>query len=349
MRVRPEQLEQHLGKSLAPVYLVTGDEPLQTNEACDAIRAAARAAGHENREVMEAGSGFDWSTLAAEANSFSLFAEKKIIDLRIPGGKPGREGGKSLAEYCERPPEDTILLITLPKLDRAQQNSKWFKSLEQLGVIVQIWPIEVQRLPQWIEQRLRKAGLHPDKEAVQMLADRVEGNLLAAHQEIEKLLLLHGTGSINAEQLAAAVADSARYDVFELVDSALRGETDRCLRILDGLRAEGVAPPVVLWALHREIAQLTAISADAAKGLSLDHAMTRAKVWEKRKPLVRGAALRLKTGAWLELLAKCQQADAAAKGANTWDPWLLLETICLGLCCCALLLSHTDQTFSPTR
>ena len=327
MRVRPEQLEQHLAKSLGPLYLVTGDEPLQVNEACDAIRAAARAAGHDNREVMEAGASFDWNALAAEANSFSLFAEKKIIDLRIPGGKPGREGGKALAEYCERPPEDTLLLITLPKLDRQQQNSKWFKSLEKLGVIVQIWPIEVQRLPQWIEQRMRRAGLVPDREAVQMLADRVEGNLLAAHQEVEKLVLLHGTGSINAEQLAAAVADSARYDVFELVDTALRGESARCLRILGGLRGEGVAPPVVLWALHREIAMLASISADAAKGLSIDHAMTRAKVWDKRKPLVRGAAQRLKTPAWLNLLGECQLADAAAKGADPRDPWLLLEQV----------------------
>lgn len=309
MRVRPEQLSQNLAKNLAPIYLVTGDEPLQVNEACDTIRAAARKAGHENREVMEAGNNFDWNALAAEASCFSLFAEKKIIDLRIPGGKPGREGGKALTEYCARPPEDTLLLITLPKLDRQQQNSKWFKTLEQLGVIVQIWPIEAQRLPQWIDQRLRQAGLQPDREAVQMLADRVEGNLLAAHQEIEKLLLLHGTGSINAEQLASAVADSARYDVFELVDSALRGETGRCLRILGGLKGEGVAVPVVLWALHREIATIAGISASAAKGLSVDHAMTRAKVWAKRKPLVRNAIQHLKTPSWLALLAEYQQAE----------------------------------------
>lgn len=331
MRVRPEQLEQHLARGLAPLYLVTGDEPLQVNEACDAIRRAARAAGHDNREVMEAGTGFDWNGLAAEANALSLFAEKKIIDLRIPGGKPGREGGQALAEYCERPPQDTLLLISLPKLDRAQQNSKWFKSLEQLGVIVQIWPLEVHQLPQWIEQRMRRAGLQPDREAVQMIADRVEGNLLAAHQEIEKLLLLHGPGPIDAEQLAAAVADSARYDVFELVDSALRGEPARCLRILEGLRGEGVAPPVVLWALHREIAQLAGLAADIAKGLNVDHAMTRAKIWEKRKPLVRAAVRRLKTPQWLTLLGHCQQADAAAKGVGQTDPWLLLERILLGL------------------
>ena len=332
MRIRPEQLEQHIARGLAPIYLVSGDEPLQVNEACDAIRAAARRAGHENREVMEAGPGFDWSALAAEANSFSLFAEKKIIDLRIPNGKPGRDGGKALAEYCERPPEDTVLLLTLPKLDRQQQGGKWFKTIEQLGVILQVWPIEVQRLPQWIEQRLRSAGLQAEREAVDMLAERVEGNLLAAHQEIEKLLLLHGTGHLNAQQLADAVGDSARYDVFELVDSALRGETRRCLHILDGLRGEGVAPQVVLWALHREIAQMTEMSAATAKGLSLDHAMSRARIWEKRKPLVRKALQRLQTPAWLSLLGLCQQADAASKGADTRDPWLVLEQVSTQIC-----------------
>lgn len=327
MRLRAEQLAQHLHKGLAPVYLVSGDEPLQLNEACDTIRNAAREAGAENREVMEAGSGFDWNSLLAEAASFSLFAEQKIIDLRIPNGKPGREGGKALAEYCSNPPPDTLLLLTLPKLDRQQQNSKWFKAIDKLGAVVQIWPVEVQQLPRWIGQRMHRAGLEPTQEAVQMLAERVEGNLLAAHQEIEKLLLLHGTGPIDAEQLASAVADSARYDVFELVDSALRAEPARCLHILEGLRGEGVAAPVVLWALHREIAQLGAIAVDGAKGVSVDHAMSRAKIWDKRKPLVRQAVGRLRPVQWLSLLDDCQAADAAAKGADPRDPWLLFEEI----------------------
>lgn len=331
MRIRPEQLEQHLDGSLAPVYLVTGDEPLQVNDACDAIRATARAAGHETREVFEAGGGFDWNALAAEANAFSLFAEKKIIDLRIPGGKPGREGGKSLSEYCERPPEDTLLLLTLPKLERQQQSSKWFKSIEKIGIVIQAWPIEAARLPHWIEQRMRKAGLQPDRDAVRLLADRVEGNLLAAQQEIEKLLLLHGPGNISADQLAQAVADSARYDVFELVDTVLRGETGRSLRILDGLKGEGIAPAVVLWALHREIVTIAGISADVAKGLSAEHAFSRARVWEKRKPLIRQALQRLKTPTLLALLGICQQADASAKGAEPLDPWLLLERLSLEL------------------
>ncbi len=327
MRLRAEQLHRHLQQQLLPVYLVSGDEPLQHNEACDAIRAAARAAGHDNREVLEAGPGFDWNSLLAEAASLSLFAEKKIIDLRIPNGKPGREGGKALSEYCAAPPQDTLLLLSLPKLDRAQQNSKWFKAIDGLGATIQVWPVEAAQLPQWIARRMQAAGLQPSDEAARLLAGRVEGNLLAAQQEIDKLLLLHGSGPIDAEQLASAVADSARYDVFELTDSALRGETARCLHILEGLRGEGVAAPVVLWALHREIAQLAGMAIDTTKGLSPEHAMSRARIWDRRKPLLRGALARLGPRQWLQLLDDCQQADAAAKGADPRDPWLLFEQI----------------------
>lgn len=332
MRVRPEQLDQQLQRQLAPVDLVSGDEPLQLNQACDAIRTTARHAGHASREVMEANAQFDWNTLAAEASALSLFAEKKIIDLRIPNGKPGREGGAALVDYCARPPADTLLLLTLPKLDRQQTNSKWFKTLDQAGVVIQVWPIGVQELPQWIEQRMRQAGLTPTREAVLMIAERVEGNLLAAQQEIDKLLLVHGTGPIDGEQLAAAVADSARYDVFELADTGLRGDLPRYLRILAGLRAEGVAPPVVLWALHREIAQLAQLSADIAKGQSMQGAIAATRIFDKRKPLIQRALQRLKTPALLALLGDCQQIDAAAKGALELDPWLLFERLGSRLC-----------------
>jgi len=331
MRVYPDKLKAHLNGPLAPAYLVSGDEPLQLGECCDAVRAAARAAGHSTREVLEAGSGFDWQQLSAEAAAFSLFAEKKIIDLRIGNGKPGAEGSRAIVAYCADPPPDTLLLVTLPKLDRQQQNGKWFKAMDALGVVIQVWPIEPQRLPGWIERRLQAAGIQPTREAVEMLADRVEGNLLAARQEIEKLLLLHGEGPLDAEQLAAAVADSARYDVFELVDSALRGEAERCVHILDGLRAEGIAPAVVLWALHREARSMAQISADVAKGLSPDHAITRAKVFSKRTGLVRSGVSRLRTTQWLSLLDHCHQADGAIKGLGSGQPWLLLEDIALGM------------------
>jgi DNA polymerase-3 subunit delta len=331
MRVYPDKLSGHLGQQLAAAYLVSGDEPLQLGECCDAIRAAARDAGHTTREVLEVGAGFDWQQLTAEAAAFSLFAEKKIIDLRIPNGKPGAEGSKTLIAYCSDPPPDTLLLLTLPKIDRQQQNSKWFKALDALGVVVQVWPIDPQRLPGWIDQRLQAVGIQPSREAVRILADQVEGNLLAARQEIEKLLLLHGPGPLNADQLAAAVSDSARYDVFELVDSALRGEAPRCLHIIDGLRGEGVAAAVVLWALHREVRSMARISADVAKGLSPDHAIGRAKVFSKRTTLVRQALSHLRTAQWLALLDRCQQADSAIKGLGSQQPWLLLEDIVLGM------------------
>ena len=332
MRVYPDKLQDHLSRQLAAAYLVSGDEPLQHAECCDAIRSAARSAGHSTREVLEAGSGFDWQQLAAEAAAFSLFAEKKIIDLRIPGGKPGAEGSKALIAYCENPPPDTLLLVGLPKIDRQQQNSKWFKAMDALGVVIQVWPIEAERLPTWIEQRLAAAGIQPTRDAVRMLADRVEGNLLAARQEIEKLLLLHGEGPLDADQLAAAVADSARYDVFELVDSALRSEAARCVHILDGLRSEGLAAAVVLWAVHREVRSLAQISADVAKGLGPDHAISRARVFSKRAGLVRQGLGNLRTAQWLDLLDRCHLADGAIKGRIRRDPWLLLEEIVLAMC-----------------
>lgn len=329
MRIQPDKLREQLGSHLAPAYLVSGDEPLQLGECCDAIRHAARETGHSTRVIFEVGTGFDWQQLYAEAAAFSLFAEKKIIDLRIPSGKPGADGSRALVDYCANPPSDTLLLLTLPKLDRQQQNAKWFKVLDKLGAILQVWPIEPRRLPGWIENRLKRVGIQPSREAAAMLADRVEGNLLAARQEIEKLLLLHGPGPLDAEQLAAAVSDSARYDVFELIDSALRGEADRCVQILTGLRGEGVAPPVVLWALHREVRNMAQISADVAKGLSPDHAISRARVFSKRIALVRQGMGRLRTPQWLTLLDQCQQADGAIKGVGAASPWLLLERITL--------------------
>ena len=330
MHLRPEQLGGHLQRELASVYVVTGDEPLQSGEACDAIRTAAREQGYTTREILDASGNFDWNRLAAEAGALSLFAERKVIDLRIPGGKPGREGGAALAAYCTDPPPDTLLLVSLPKLDRNQQNGKWYKALLNSGVVVQVWPVDHKQLPNWIRQRMQAAGLNPEREAVQVLADRVEGNLLAAHQEIEKLQILFGGGDISTAQMLDAVSDSARYDVFELVDAALQGEAQRALHILDGLRGEGIAAPVVLWALHRETELLATLSADIAQGTGPDHAMSRARVWDRRKPLLNAALQRLRTPRLLGLLSRCQEADAAIKGGRK-DPWLLFERITLTL------------------
>ncbi len=333
MRVRPHELSTHVQRQgLAPIYLLSGDEPLQMNEIADAIRATARAQGFSGRDVLEAGGKFDWNELAAEANSLSLFAEKRIIDLRIPSGKPGRDGGKALAEYAERPPEDTLLLVTLPKLDRGQAASKWLKALEAKGVFIQIWPIEGGRLPPWIEQRLRQAGLTPGPQVAAMLAERVEGNLLAAAQEIDKLKLLHGSGVITLEQLQESVADSARYDVYGLVDAALEGKVGRAVRMLNGLQAEGTAAAVVLWALARETRMLCTLARQVAQGRSPQQVVAGAReVWDKRKPLVGMGLQRLSLRQWQRLLQLCGLTDRAIKGQERQDPWLLLQRICSGM------------------
>ncbi len=328
MRVRAAELNAALTRDLAPIYLLSGDEPLQMKEAADAIRRTARERGFGEREVLEADNRFDWGRLAAEANSLSLFAERRLIDLRVPSGKPGAEGGKALAGYAETPPEDTLLLITLPKLEKGQANSKWFKALDRAGVVVQVWPIEGAQLPRWLEQRMRRAGLEPAPGVVPMLAERIEGNLLAAEQEIDKLLLLHGPGPVTPEQLAGAVSDSARYDVFGLVDAALAGQVARCLRMLGGLRAEGTAAPVVLWALAREVRSLTGLAGEVASGTSAARAVgARRDIWDKRKPLVSRGLERLDLAGWRQLLRLCARADRAIKGRDPADPWLLMQQI----------------------
>lgn len=329
MRLGFLDLPAQLEKNLAPVYVITGDEPLQHGEAADLVRAAARRQGFTERKRLEVSSGFDWQELSAEASNLSLFAEQRVIDLRIPSGKPGTDGSKAINAWCENPPADLLLLVNLPKLDSSQQKSKWYKALDRSGVVIQVWPVNEQRLPAWIAQRLRQRGMTPGQEVVQMLAERVEGNLLAAAQEIEKLLLLFGPGDITSEQLASSVADSARFDVFTLVDAALAGKAKRCLRILEGLRLEGTPPAVILWALSREIRQLCQLSQALQRGIPVGKILAELRIWDKRKPLVQQGMKRLPTRGWQALLRQCQQADMAIKGQSAQDCWLMLEDISL--------------------
>ncbi|MEN8178260.1 MAG: DNA polymerase III subunit delta [Pseudomonadota bacterium] len=330
MRLRNDQLPAHLKKSLAPVYFLTGDEPLQMGEAADLIRARAKQQGHTEREVLEHGAGFDWGALSSAADNMSLFGEQRILDLRLSSPKIGAEGSKALAAFAGNPPPDTLLLITAPKLERSQLNTKWVKLLDQAGVMVQIWPVEGNRLPPWIEQRLRKAGLIPEAGVVEMLVERVEGNLLAATQEIEKLLLLYGPGVVSVERLAESVADSARFDVFGLVDALLLGDAPRGLRMLQGLKSEGIATPVVLWALSREIRALAEMAFEIEQGGSAERVMGAYRVWEKRKPLVR-RGLKQPAAHWRSLLAECARTDRLIKGLGRDDPWLHLQDIAVGI------------------
>lgn len=326
-QVRSEKLEAQLKRGLAPVYFIYGDETLLVNECADAVRAAARAQGYSDRQVFSVESGFDWNSLLAASDSLSLFAERRILELRLPTGKPGKEGGRILREYAERPPEDTLLLIVSAKLESAARRSKWVQALDGAGVTVPVWPVEMAQLPAWIDRRMRAHGMHASRDALRLLAERVEGNLLACAQEIEKLYLLRGAGELDLDSVAELVTDSARYDVFGLVDAALKGDAAHAQRILAGLRGEGVEPVLVLWALTREIRALTAMARQLQGGTGLDQVLAAQRVWDKRKPLVAAALRRIRGRQWWQLLKRCTRIDRVIKGrapGSAWDELLQL-------------------------
>lgn len=329
--MRPEQLPRDLKRQLRPVYLLSGDETLLVQEGCDAVRAAARAAGFTDREVLHADSGFDWSRLTSANCEMSLFADRKLIDLRLPSGKPGDEGSKALCAYCEATNDDTLLLISAPKLESSARRSKWHKAIEATGVAIQYWPVSGEQLPHWLERRLSEAGLRADADALEMLCDRVQGNLLAAAQEVEKLILYAEDGRVTRSAVATAVADSARFDVFTLVDTALAGDAALALRTLRGLRAEGTEAPIVLWALARELRLLYSCAVPLADGGSIDRLLSDARVFDRRKPLLRAALKRLGPKRLGALIRRAAAADRAIKGAADADPWQLMEDILVAL------------------
>lgn len=331
MKIQANQLGSHLKKSLAPCYLVSGDEHLLVAEAVDAIRGAARSQGFSSRDLYVATAGFDWARLGESSANLSLFAERRIIELRLPTGKPGRAGGQAIVDLVAHCGPDLMLIVVTPKLDRGTASSKWVQALDTAGVGLQIWPVSPRELPGWIAARMRQAGLLPDRDAVALIADRVEGNLLAASQEVEKLRLLLGEGPVSAAQAREAVADSSRYDAFKLVDAALAGDAKRAVRILAGLRAEGVEPVVVAWALTREVRALLHVAEAQDRGVALGAAMQRAAVWRSRQGLVRNAVARHRVADLRALLRSTARADMAAKGQLRADAWQLMTDIVLGL------------------
>ncbi|MGI9303412.1 MAG: DNA polymerase III subunit delta [Gammaproteobacteria bacterium] len=321
-----------MGKGLAPVYLICGAEPFQVLEAADAVRSCARDSGYTDRHVMHVERGFDWQALHTASANLSLFAERQLIDLRIPDGKPGAQGGKALSAYCESPPQDTVLLIQSGKLERAAANSSWAKAIESIGVVVQVWPLSASETRDWVVRRLRKHGITAGGEVAELLAQRVEGNLLAAAQEIDKLALLCDQSSLDAETALGALTDSSRFDVYALADTCLGGDAKRAVRILRSLRAEGAEPTVVLWALSREVRELTRMSAALGKGESLSQVLQ--PVWGKRKPLFQSALKRGKADRWPQLLRRCVQSDKVIKGqtaGNAWDELLQLTLAMAGM------------------
>ena len=331
MKLKADQLFSHLQKNLAPCYLVTGDEHLLVAEALDAIREASRRHGFTSRDLHVASQGFDWAQLRASSANLSLFAEKQIVELRLPTGKPGRTGSQAIVDLVETIGPDLMLIVSGPKLDRNAQSSKWVKSIESRGVNITVWPLDVRDLPGWIADRMRQAGLQPDREAVALIADRVEGNLLAAGQEIEKLRLILGAGKVSAQDVGTAVANSSRFDVFKLVDAALSGHAKRALRILAGLRAEGVEPVIVVWALTRELRTLANLTDTISEGMDLASGMQKSGVWRNRQALVRSCIGRHQHGDFHRLLKAASHADQAAKGQSHADPWQLSTDIVLGM------------------
>ncbi|SFD26313.1 DNA polymerase III, delta subunit [Thiohalospira halophila DSM 15071] len=333
MRLQPEQLPDRLASTGDPIYLVSGDEPFQLLEAADAIRAAARERGNTAREVFNAGKDFDWSALTAGAATGSLFGDGRLLEVRLDSPRPGEAGARALREWAANPPPDAVLLLTLPKLDRSVQQSKWFRELEAAAVWVPVWPVTGGDLRRWLAARLTARGLEPEEDALTLLAERTEGNLPAAAQEVDRLALIQPPGPLNARDTASVVTDSARFDLFDLGEAALAGEPDRAVRVLEGLREEGTEAPLVLWVLAREARIAAAVAAAARAGEDPGAAADRLGVWKNRRPVVIAAARRLGVRGWRRVLSRLAGVDDSLKGGalrTAWDELLQLALIMAG-------------------
>jgi len=320
--LRLEQLEAHLAREMRPLYTIHGDEPLLSLEAADAIRARARSNGFSERTVLTAERGFDWNSLEASAASLSLFGDRRLIELRISSGKPGADGARAIEAFCARLPPDTLALVTLPRVDRAGQSSAWFQALEENGVIVNVFPVERSRLPEWIAARLARQKQQAKTETLRFLADCVEGNLLAAHQEIQKLALLLPPGELDFEAVREAVMSVARYDAGKLTEAMLSGDRPRLARMLEGLRGEGEATPRVLWLLAEEIRAVCRVQDGIASGRPLAQMLREARVWgDARQTLVGRAARKFPRGALLAALEHAAGVDRVIKGIVKGDAW----------------------------
>ena len=331
MQLKADQLQAHLQRGLKPLYVVHGDEPLLAQEAADAIRAAARASGCSEREVFNvAGAHFDWSGVLGAAQEMSLFADAKIVEIRIPSGKPGKEGSEALQRYCERLPEGVVTLVLLPRLDNSALKSGWFSALDGAGVSVRVDPVERAALPAWLAQRLARQGQRvregeEGQRTLAFFADRVEGNLLAAHQEIQKLALLYPAGELGADEVERAVLDVARYDVRQLCEAVLAGQVARALRMLDGLRAEGESAVGVHWQLADDLRALKRVRDALADGRPLPLALQEARVWGARQRAIERAVGQIGDRALTRLIMAASLSDGVAKGLRRpdWpaDPW----------------------------
>lgn len=316
MQLRAEQLEAQLAKSLAQAYAIHGDEPLLALEAADAVRAAARRHGYTERQVFEPGRSFDWSEFTHATASQSLFASKKIIELRLATGKPGTQGGEAIAACCANPGPDSLLLVSLPRLDRTTQGAAWFGALARAGVVVDVYPLDRSRIPAWIAARLARQKQSAPAQVLEFLAERVEGNLLAAHQELQKLALLAPQGELGLETVQDAVASVARYNPYLAAEALVAGDTARYLRIIEGLHGEGEQPTFVLFAVS------SALFALQGGG----------RLFNKRlQAAVEAAAGRFGRAQIDDAIAQAAAIDRAIKGVGSGDPWERFMTLGLKL------------------
>jgi DNA polymerase-3 subunit delta len=328
VKLTANKINQQLSKGLSPIYFISGEDPLLAGEVSDAIRTEARSQGYDEREAHSADAKFNWVSLRAGLDNLSLFASRKIVEIRLTTGKPGREGGAAIVELVADPPPDTLFIITAPKVDA---KAKWVKTLEKDAVWVAIRALLPEQLPAWLTGRMKAAGLSFDQEAIEILAARVEGNLLAAQQEISKLALLAKGQQITAEVVRQSVADGARFDVFQLADAAVGQDATRAIRILYGLRKEGIAPALTLWALAREASLLVSLWSKVEQGTSPGQAMNEARVWNNRQALLSKALRNHDERSVRRLAAKMGLTDRIVKGASPGQPWnaLLELLLCL--------------------
>lgn len=323
MQVYPDGIAKQIQREgLAPVWLIGGDELLLVEECLDEVRSAARAAGYSERVVHHAEPGFRWETLAEGGANLSLFSELRLIELRIPKGKPGDAGAKALVAWAQNPPPDTCLIVVCSGLESSARKTKWYKSLDAAGVSVQCWPVDRNKLPDWISRRMQSRGIQADRDAIAALAERVEGNLFAAAQDIEKLALLFPQQTVTAEQVDQVVADSARFNVFGLAEAVFSGQAERGVRQLHSLRAEGIHAVPIVSVLQRELHDVMQLAA----GASLSRG-----TWPQRREKLQRWARRAPLSHWQGAVDALREVDATAKGQQQGDPWLLLERCCLTL------------------
>jgi len=321
MLLKGEQLAAHLERTLEPVYLVYGDEPLLVIEAADAIRAAARRQGFDERTVLTAISGFNWNDLHHAGGNLSLFGGRQLIDLRLPGGKPGREGSAALQEYCARVSRDTLLLVTASGVDWREEKAAWIATLASAGVVVKLITPPLAELPAWIAGRLRRQQQSAGTDGLRFIAERVEGNLLAAHQEILKLGMLYPPGELKLEQIREAVLNVARYDLDSLREAMLAGDVARLARVIAGLQQEGEAPLLVLWAMSEEVRALALVSTGLGARQALAPLLREARVWGPRQELFKRALQRIDGERAQAALAEAARIDRMIKGLASGDVW----------------------------